>query len=122
MTTAILETQTHLARCADCDFSVRYQPSSSGAGFTLLDSDAALGIGDNGRPVCPEGHGEMELADDRLPAAEAIAHAAEQLDARSSGSRSRSLRTTTRACWPHSSTSGTKSRSSKSASRIARKR
>jgi hypothetical protein len=79
MTTATLETQTHLARCADCDYAVRYQPSSSGAGFTLLDSDAALGIGDNGRPICPEGHGEMELADDRLPAAEAIAHAAEQI-------------------------------------------
>jgi hypothetical protein len=79
MTTATLETQTHLARCADCDYAVRYQPSSSGAGFTLLDSDAALGIGDNGRPICPEGHGEMELADDRLPATEAIAHAAEQI-------------------------------------------
>jgi hypothetical protein len=60
---------------------VRYQPLTSGAGFTLLDSDAALGIGDNGRPICPEGHGEMELADDRLPATEAIAHVAEQLDA-----------------------------------------
>jgi hypothetical protein len=80
MTTATeLETTTHLARCADCDYSVRYQPLTSGAGFTLLDSDAALGIGDNGRPICPEGHGEMELADDRLPATEAIAHAAEQI-------------------------------------------
>jgi hypothetical protein len=79
MTTATLETQTHLARCADCDYAVRYQPSSSGAGFTLLDSDAALGIGDNGRPICPEGHGEMELADDRLPATEAIAQVAEDI-------------------------------------------
>jgi hypothetical protein len=76
-----LEIQTHLARCAGCDYSVRYQPLTSGAGFTLLDSDAALGIGDNGRPICPEGHGEMELADDRLPATDAIAHVAEQLDA-----------------------------------------
>jgi hypothetical protein len=81
MTTATLDIQTHLARCADCDFSVRYQPLTSGAGFTLLDSDAALGIGDNGRPICPEGHGEMELADDRLPATEAIEQVADQLDA-----------------------------------------
>jgi hypothetical protein len=81
MTTATLDIQTHLARCADCDYAVRYQPSSSGAGFTLLDSDAALGIGGNGRPICPQGHGEMELADDRLPATEAIEQVAEQLDA-----------------------------------------
>jgi hypothetical protein len=29
-------------------------------GFSLVDSDRALGIGDNGRPVCPNGHGEMD--------------------------------------------------------------
>jgi hypothetical protein len=75
------EPTIHLARCADCDYAVRYQPSSSGAGFTLIDSDAALGIGESGRPICPNGHGEMGLADDRLPAADAIEQAAEQVEA-----------------------------------------
>ena len=71
----------HLARCATCDFSVRYSPSSNGHGFVLLDSDRALGIGDDGRPICPNGHGEMGIADDRLPIEQAIGQVAEQLNA-----------------------------------------
>lgn len=75
----IPDAPTHLARCAECDFAVRYQPSSNGHGFVLIDSDRALGIGDGGRPMCPNGHGEMEIADDRLPIEQAIGQVAEQL-------------------------------------------
>jgi hypothetical protein len=82
--TAVMEPPpTHLARCASCDYSVRYRPLASFGGFTLADeTDLLLGIGPNGRPVCPNGHGEMELADDRLPIDQAINQANEQLDAR----------------------------------------
>jgi hypothetical protein len=69
----------HLARCTECGICVHYKSLPSGTGFTLVDSDLALGIGDNGRPICPEGHGEMELADDRLPATEAINQVAEDI-------------------------------------------
>jgi hypothetical protein len=70
----------HLARCASCDYSVRYRPLASFGGFTLADeTDLLLGIGDNGRPVCPNGHGEMELADDRLPIDQAMEHVNEKL-------------------------------------------
>jgi hypothetical protein len=72
----------HLARCIECDYTVRYRPLPSGAGFVQIDdTDRALGVGDNGRPVCPNGHGEMELADDRLPIEQAMEQANEQLDA-----------------------------------------
>jgi hypothetical protein len=71
---------THLARCASCDYSVRYRPLASFGGFTLADeTDLLLGIGPNGRPVCPNGHGEMELADDRLPIEQAMEQVAEKL-------------------------------------------
>jgi hypothetical protein len=69
----------HLARCTECGICVHYKSLPSGTGFTLVDSDLALGIGDNGRPVCPNGHGEMELADDRLPIEQAMQQVAEQL-------------------------------------------
>jgi ferredoxin-like protein FixX len=51
----------HLARCTECGICVQ------------------LGIGTNGRPVCPNGHGEMELADDRLPIEQAMEQVAEKL-------------------------------------------
>ena len=66
----------HLARCTQCDFTVTFEPSVTGTSFFLVGSDAALGIGPNGRPVCPNGHGEMEIADDQIPAAEAISEVA----------------------------------------------
>jgi hypothetical protein len=69
----------HLARCTECGICVHYKSLPSGTGFTLVDSDLALGIGDNGRPVCPNGHGEMELADDRLPIEQAMEQVAEKL-------------------------------------------
>lgn len=71
----------HLARCAECDFAVRFTPSTSGASFTLIDSDRALGIGEQGRPTCPNGHGEMSLADEQLPAAEAVTEVAARVEA-----------------------------------------
>jgi hypothetical protein len=33
------------------------------------------------RPLCPDGHGEMEIADDRLPIEQAITQTAERIDA-----------------------------------------
>jgi hypothetical protein len=72
----------HLARCASCAFSVRFRPLQSGHGFMLVGSEESLGIGEDGRPTCLNGHGQMEIADDQLPAAEAFALAQEQLNAR----------------------------------------
>lgn len=80
------ERPVHLARCGDpeCAIAVKFKPSASGASFILVDADpeASFGVGENGRPVCPNGHGEMTIADDALkPAAEAFAEAQQQLDA-----------------------------------------
>jgi len=71
----------HLARCADCGTAVKFRPNVTGTAFFLVDADpdAVFGIGPNGRPVCPNGHGEMAIADDKLPAAEAFALAADRL-------------------------------------------
>jgi hypothetical protein len=69
----------HLARCASCAFTVRFKPLQSGHGFMLVGSEESLGIGEDGRPTCLNGHGQMEIADDQLPAAEAFALAQEQL-------------------------------------------
>jgi hypothetical protein len=84
MTTAVAERPVeataaerpiHLAKCAECAQAVKFQPTASGASFLLVDADpeATFGIGEHGRPMCPDGHGEMEIADDQLkPAAEAF--------------------------------------------------
>jgi hypothetical protein len=70
----------HLARCAECGVSVRFSPTASGFGYVLKDAtDSAFGLGDHYRPTCPNGHGEMELADDRLPIVQAMEQAAEKL-------------------------------------------
>jgi len=45
-----------------------------------MDLETVLGAGPNGRPVCPHGHGEMTLADDQLPAKDAIAQVAERVE------------------------------------------
>lgn len=71
----------HLARCAECDFDVRFRSLPSGAGFAIIGTELTLGIGKNGRPICPRGHGEMAIADDQIPAADAIAQVADQLAA-----------------------------------------
>lgn len=74
----VLDRPLHLARCGECGYEVSFRPSASGAAFTLVDSDAALGIGEHGQPICPNAHGEMPVVDDRIPAAEAISKVAEQ--------------------------------------------
>jgi hypothetical protein len=75
------EHPVHLARCAECGFAVRYQPTN-GAAYVLMDmQDRTLGIGEHNRPTCPDGHGEMEIADDRLPIEQAITQTAERIDA-----------------------------------------
>lgn len=71
----------HLARCATCDFSLRFKAISQHSYEQLDYMDRSFGIGDHGRPCCPNGHGEMEVADDRLPIEQAVEHALEQLDA-----------------------------------------
>jgi hypothetical protein len=78
-TETVEERPVHMARCADCDHAVRFRPNSSGTGFFLVGTEELYGVGALGRPVCPNGHGEMELADDRLPIEQAIEQVAEQL-------------------------------------------
>jgi hypothetical protein len=69
-----------------CKSGALYRPMASGNGFLILerygmDVETVIGIGPNGRPVCPiDGHGEMTLADEQLPAAEAIAQVAEKVE------------------------------------------
>lgn len=78
------EKPIHVATC-HCGATVTYQPTSSGNGFMILgrsgvDAEANFGVGPNGIPVCPvDGHGEMTLADEQMPAHEAITEAAEML-------------------------------------------
>lgn len=74
----------HVARCRTCDVGAKYYLTVSGAGLVVLDLyglavDTPLGIGEGGAPVCPNGHGEMELADDTLPAGEAFEMVRKQL-------------------------------------------
>lgn len=76
------ERPVHLAKCAECAAAVRFRPSTSGASFTLVDADpdATFGIGEHGLPLCPNGHGEMGIADDQLkPVPEAFADASTML-------------------------------------------
>lgn len=82
-TETIAERPMHLAKCAECAVTVQFQPSASGTGFTLVSNPLGLtfGIGAEGRPICPNGHGEMAIADDQFqPAEEAFALAQERLD------------------------------------------
>lgn len=79
------EPAVHLARCGSCDVAVKFKPTSSGNAFSVIEvfgtSERTFGIGESGFPICPDGHGEMQLADEQLPAAEAFALAQEQLEA-----------------------------------------
>src|SRR5436190_20327908 len=91
--TAIEERPTHLARCAfpldgdgPCGVEVTFRLTASGAGLMVLavagaPIDQAFGIGPNAMPLCPHGHGEMQLADEALPAAAAVKAALELQDA-----------------------------------------
>lgn len=82
-TTPDVDRPTHLAKCAECAHAVQYRPSASGSGFVLVDPppDATYGVGEHGRPICPNGHGEMAVADDQFkPAADAFAEAAQHLE------------------------------------------
>lgn len=77
----------HLARCGTCGKGVTFEPLPSGHGFTIrayhgVSQDTTFSVGPTGFPVCPDdGHGEMQLADEQLPAAEAFAVAQEKLAA-----------------------------------------
>jgi hypothetical protein len=77
---------THLAKCRECGQKMTFRPTSSGFGFTVVnhdnsDAEVSFGVSAAGLPMCPEGHGEMEIADDQIPVAEAFGHVAEQLAA-----------------------------------------
>jgi hypothetical protein len=80
------EQPEHLARCTECAVTVRFRRTASGSGFMILgysgvDGDVTFGVGPTTIPECPNGHGEMAIADDQLPAAEAFALAQEKLNA-----------------------------------------
>lgn len=66
----------HRAICAQCRQGVTFKPTASGSGFIVIGhtySDVeTFGIGPSGYPMCPE-HGEMTLADETLPVADAFA-------------------------------------------------
>jgi hypothetical protein len=78
---------THRAVCMvdRCAIDVTYRLTSSGGGFIVLsvtgtDLDTTFGMGTGGRPICPvDGHGEMTLADETIPAADAFAQVADKL-------------------------------------------
>lgn len=77
-------TVLHLAMCRTCDAGVNYNATVSGAGIVVherygMDIDQSIGIGEGGLPLCPRGHGEMQLHDEQLPAGEAIERVCEQL-------------------------------------------
>lgn len=78
------EQPEHFAKCGECPAAVRYRQTASGGGMFWLekigvDQETNFGIGDNGLPLCPFGHGEMVLADESLPAHEAITEASDRL-------------------------------------------
>jgi hypothetical protein len=81
------ERQLHDARCRACGGGVSYYLTESGNGIIVRDTrgygiDQSFGISPNSIPVCPvDGHGEMELADEQLPAEEAFALAQQQMAA-----------------------------------------
>lgn len=72
----------HLAKCRECAAAVKFQPTASGTGFTLVDPDpeARFGAGSTGLPMCPNGHGEMMIADEAIPVADAISQVAEKVN------------------------------------------
>ena len=75
----------HRAVCADCLMGVTFRSTASGAGFTVLghsgtDPELTFGISEVGLPMCPNGHGEMQIADEE-PVEDAFAHVAEQIQA-----------------------------------------
>jgi hypothetical protein len=73
----------HRAKCVECAHAVDFRSMASGRSFILVDPspDAVYGVGESGRPICPNGHGEMALADDQFkPAADAFAEAAARLE------------------------------------------
>lgn len=78
---SINDRPVHLARCAECAHAVEYIASVTGASFALATpSETTYGIGEHGRPTCPNGHGEMAIADDQFkPADEAFTLAQAQL-------------------------------------------
>lgn len=75
----IEERPVHLGKCAECGTSIRFRSTASGAGFVLVDADPEASFGvSNGIPVCCGL--EMSVADDRLPASEAISQVAERVN------------------------------------------
>lgn len=75
----------HLAKCAQCPAGLKFHSSASGHGMTVLEHygvtvDTTFGIGEGGRPLCPNGHGEMTLSDEQLSAAEAITQVSAQVN------------------------------------------
>lgn len=76
-----------LCMAKGCKAGATYRPTASGTGFFVLerygmDVESLLGVGPNGRPICPfDEHGEMTLADEQLPIEQAITQVNGQLAA-----------------------------------------
>lgn len=75
----------HKAVCATCHASVRYRLTASGAGLIVIDqqfvdAEATFSLGPTGRPECPRGHGEMLIADESIPARDAIRQVADRTE------------------------------------------
>jgi len=71
----------HVAKCDQCPAGVKFQATPSGAGFVVFERygvevDTVFGISVDGLPICPNGHGPMTYADDRLPIGEALTQVA----------------------------------------------
>lgn len=79
------EQPIHGAVCDECKHTVAFRMLGSGAGFAIINHgyaarEVSFGVGPNNRPECPLGHGEMTIADDKLPASEAISQVAERVN------------------------------------------
>lgn len=79
------EPLSHLAKCTECEVGVRFHLTESGQSIVIeerfgVDVDTSFGVGPNVRPICPNGHGEMSLADEKIPVADAMAQAAAKVN------------------------------------------
>lgn len=79
------ERTVHQAKCRECATTVTFKANATGTGFVLVghtapDPEATFGASAMGLPLCPDGHGEMQITDEQIPAADAIRQVAEQVN------------------------------------------
>lgn len=66
-TTEPIVEPTLRAQCQRCEAGISFHHTANGGGIVVvnrfgMDVEASIGIGPNGFPECPNGHGEMEVA------------------------------------------------------------